>query len=51
MESLKIPNISVFKSGIGGSVNSKIDEVENPIVIDSSGYGAENTFCWVISLV
>ena len=41
MESLKIPNISVFKSGIGGSVNSKIDEVENPIVIQS--YGGGNT--------
>ena len=42
MESLKIPNISVFKSGIGGSVNSKIDEVENPIVIQS-GTGANSS--------
>ena len=29
MESLKIPNVSVFKSGIGGTLQSEINEEEN----------------------
>ena len=38
MESLKIPNTSVFKSGIGGSVNSGLEgeEESRSIVVDST---------------
>ena len=41
MESLKIPNVSVFKSGIGGTLHSKSGEGENRQLTIDSKY--ENT--------
>ena len=38
MESLKIPNTSVFKSGIGGTTNSGINEEESKNIVVSSTY-------------